>query len=125
MLSVLFLAPLAVFSGETRTVRDSPMLASSVFWVMMTQAAFLGFLINLAYFVLIKHGSPLTTHIANCSKSALQTMLGVLIFGNRVTALNLLGIVLTLIGSALYSMDRSAPPHCTTPNSGIAATRDS
>jgi len=58
---------------------------AGTFWLSMTQAGVLGFLINLAYFALIKHGSPLTTHIANCAKSAMQTGLGVLLFGNRVT----------------------------------------
>ena len=36
-----------------------------------------------------------------------QTILGVVIFGNRVTVTNASGIILTLLGSALYSMDRS------------------
>jgi hypothetical protein len=36
-------------------------------------------------------GSPLTTHISGCSKTALQTLLGILIFKNKVSALNIAG----------------------------------
>ena len=56
--------------------------------------------------MLRRHGSPLTTHIAACAKSALQTALSVVIFRNPVTAANAVGILLTLAGSAMYSLDR-------------------
>jgi hypothetical protein len=36
----------------------------------------------------------------------MQTGLGVLLFGNRITSVNILGILLTILGSSLYSMDR-------------------
>ena len=35
--------------------------------------------------------SPLTTHISGCRKTALQTLLGILIFKNKVSALNIAG----------------------------------
>lgn len=106
ILSVLLLLPCVVVSQELASALQSPLWSSGYFWLTMTEAAMLGFLINLAYFALIKHGSPLTTHIANCSKSALQTLLGVLLFGNKLTGVNIMGIVLTILGSSLYSMDR-------------------
>ena len=60
----------------------------------------------LGYSLFQNFRSPLTTHIANCTKSALQTLLGVLLVGNTLTGVNVLGIVLTILGSSLYSMDR-------------------
>ena len=75
VMSVLFLLPWAIVSGEIASVRSSSRLYTWGFWFIMTEAALLGFLLNLAYFVLIKHGSPLTTHIANCTKAALQATL--------------------------------------------------
>ena len=77
----------------------------------MTEAAVAGFMINLAYFGLIKFGSPLTTHIAGSTKTALQTLIGIALFSNKVTPLNAAGIALTLLGSTLYSMERTLDAH--------------
>jgi len=106
IIATLIVSPLVVLSGEYAQAVVSPNFATPLFWTLMSGAAVFGFLINLAYFALIKHGSPLTTHIAACAKSALQTALSVAIFRNTVTASNALGILLTLAGSAMYTLDR-------------------
>ncbi|KAJ1472409.1 hypothetical protein T484DRAFT_1914717 [Baffinella frigidus] len=121
IIATLIVSPLVVLSGEYAQAVVSPNFATPLFWklmsgaavfglltnitTLMSGAAVFGFLINLAYFALIKHGSPLTTHIAACAKSALQTALSVAIFRNTVTASNALGILLTLAGSAMYEAD--------------------
>lgn len=56
ILSVFLLLPCVVWSHELSSALESPHWRSGHFWLMMTEAALLGFLINLAYFALIKHG---------------------------------------------------------------------
>lgn len=107
---IILLAPGVFFSGEWNLAILSPEIKSPTFWIFMSQAAVAGFLINLAYFALIKFGSPLTTHISGCTKTSLQTLLGIAIFHNKVTPLNALGIALTLMGSTLYSMEKYVSP---------------
>lgn len=107
---MLFLGPLVFLSGEWRLAMQSAEIHSPTFWIFMLEAAIAGFLINLAYFALIKFGSPLTTHITGCTKTSLQTLLGILIFNNQVSALNAAGIALTLAGSTLYSMEKYVSP---------------
>ncbi|EKX50954.1 hypothetical protein GUITHDRAFT_66600 [Guillardia theta CCMP2712] len=105
-LGILALAPMVYISGELKGALSSGAMESRMFWLMMTNAAVVGFLINLAYFALIKYGSPLTTHISGCAKTALQTVLSVIIFGNRVSFWNSVGIAITLLGSSAYSLER-------------------
>jgi GDP-fucose transporter C1 len=122
LVGLLLLLPVVALSGELPGVLASPQLASRSFWALNTAAAVCGFMINVAFFSLINSSSPLTTHIAGCAKSALQAWLSVLIFGNAVTPLNALGIVLTLVGSFVYSLEgyfpcdascAAQPPTCT------------
>lgn len=107
---ILLLGPAVFVSGEWEGAMHATDILSPTFWVFMFQAAVAGFMINLAYFALIKFGSPLTTHISGCSKTALQTLLGILIFNNKVSPLNMAGIALTLVGSTLYSMEKYLSP---------------
>ena len=107
---IVLLVPAVYLTGEWQHALTSPELHSRNFWIFMTEAAVAGFMINLAYFGLIKFGSPLTTHIAGSTKTALQTLIGIALFSNKVTPLNAAGIALTLLGSTLYSMERYLSP---------------
>ncbi|KAJ1482675.1 triose-phosphate transporter family-domain-containing protein [Baffinella frigidus] len=113
---LLLLLPVVHLSGELPGVMASPQLSSKLFWVFNTIAAVCGFGINVAFFNLINSSSPLTAHIVGCAKAALQAWLSVMIFGNVVSPLNALGIVLTLAGSSLYSLER----HLTSAKEGDA-----
>lgn len=62
-----------------------------------------GFLINIAVFLQIKHTSPLTNNISGTAKAALQTLVAVVFLGDEITALNVMGILLVIAGSAYYS----------------------
>jgi len=106
ILATVMTAPLVLVSGEYSSALKNEHFYQRSFWAIMTASALFGFLINLAYFALIKHGSPLTTHISSCAKSALQAALGIAFYKNKVTSVNVLGIFLTLLGSAMYSWDR-------------------
>ena len=105
-LSLFMVAPALMATGEmTAAVKEGNMMSPHLLGYMSV-AGVLGFLINLAYFALIKYASPLSTHISGCVKAALQTVLGVIIFGNTVLPFNAIGIGLTLVGSAIYSLER-------------------
>lgn len=90
--------------GEAAAVASA--VKSPTLIINMSVAGLFGFLINLAYFALIKFASPLSTHISGCVKAALQTVLGVIIFGNKVMLANGIGIGLTIVGSVIYSLER-------------------
>ncbi|KAL6047034.1 TPT domain-containing protein [Balamuthia mandrillaris] len=115
LMSLFLLLPLILLSGEPsgllpflaeRPLRwwsDSEMLG---FWAMMTLTGLLGFSINLAVFMMIKHTSPLTSVIVGATKSCLQSLLSILIFQNPVPFLNGLGLSMTIVGAFIYSFAR-------------------
>ena len=101
-LAVPFMLPLAA-TIEWRNAVHSPALLDRSFWSAMLVSALLGFLISVATFMQINYTSALTNNISGTMKAALQTILAVFCFGNELTPLNVVGLVMVLGGSALYS----------------------
>lgn len=63
----------------------------------------LGFLISIAGFMSVKITTPLTHTISTTVKACLQTILAVLLLGERMQLLTVGGIATTIIGSIWYS----------------------
>jgi len=103
-MSMVLIIPVILLGGEIPAAMTYK--GTTGFWVMMYISGILGFLINIAVFLQIKVTSPLTSSIVGTTKSCLQTFLSVLIFGNTITLLNVVGIILTIGGSFWYSRIR-------------------
>jgi hypothetical protein len=63
VLSSLFLIPVIFLYNEQDIVINSEEISSVGFWVFMTVTAVLGFMVNMAYFALVKYTSPLTCNV--------------------------------------------------------------
>lgn len=104
--TVLFL-PLILVSGEVDIVLEhSDQLASPAFWGSMLLSGVLGFLIGIATVMQIQATSPLTHNVSGTAKAAVQTVLGLLYFGNETNVTNMTGVALVLGGSLLYAYVR-------------------
>eukprot|EP00741_Cyanophora_paradoxa_P007196 tig00001085_g6962.t1 len=105
-IAVVLLGPITYFMGDFTVLRESGFLYDRTFWQYMTGAALVGYLINIATFLQIKHTSPLTHTIAGTAKGMIQTALGAAIFQNPISPLNAVGIVTCLGGSSWYACIR-------------------
>ncbi|KAJ3384155.1 hypothetical protein HDU92_003750 [Lobulomyces angularis] len=66
-----------------------------------------GFLINVAGFLQIKVTSPVSHMISSAVRGVIQTILAIIIFGDSVTEAVVIGTVLILTGSSLYTLFKS------------------
>ncbi|CAI2174922.1 14038_t:CDS:2 [Funneliformis geosporum] len=105
-LSIFFLFPLVLFSGELQGIVNVYFLDDWGFWTLMTITGITGFVINIAMFLQIKFTTPLTNTISGTAKSCFQTALAAWYFQNPISPLNGTGIFLALFGSGLYSWVR-------------------
>lgn len=107
LLSVIPVLLLSVLSGELpRAINDvitREELQSPQFVLALSASAASAFLINFFTNLCTQLTSPLTTAITGQMKNVLQTILGIFAFGYRVTALNLFGLCVALLGSLAFA----------------------
>jgi len=106
--SFLFL-PLILISGELETLsqpRSQILLRSPWYWFSMTVAGFLGFAIGIVTVMQITITSPLTHNISGTAKACVQTVLALIVFQNDTTVNAMLGVLMTVLGSAIYAYVR-------------------
>lgn len=102
--SFLFIPFIFIF-GEIRILRDHvEQLLLLKFWFYMMIAGVFGFLIGIITIKQIQLTSPLTHNVVGTVKAALQTVLAFYIWGNEVTIGSVIGVILVLAGSLLYSV---------------------
>lgn len=105
-MNAMLLMPLAFMYQEGEIILTSPLWFSSFFWVLVLVSGVLGFLINIAVFLQIKHTSPLTHNVSGTFKACLQTVLAVLVRHESPTLLFWIGFLLTIAGTSLYTWGR-------------------
>lgn len=98
---------ISVLSGELRLaiaeISSRPDLQTVSFAVALSLSAGSAFLINFFTNLCTQLTSPLTTAITGQMKNILQTILGIFAFGYVVTALNLFGLAIALLGSLAFA----------------------
>lgn len=98
---------LSVVTGELRgaieDVSFRPELRTPGFAVALSLSAGSAFLINFFTNLCTQLTSPLTTAITGQMKNVLQTILGIFAWGYRVSALNLSGLAVALVGSLWFA----------------------
>ncbi|KAI1319683.1 hypothetical protein EDD11_003377 [Mortierella claussenii] len=106
-LSLMAMTPIIFLSGESSLVMKSYNEQGFTAFKSFLLAAFItgifGFLVNLAGFMQISKTSPTTHMISGAVRGVLQTLLGYFAFGDIITTGRLMGIVLILVGGALYT----------------------
>jgi solute carrier family 35 len=104
-LPIVFL--LALVTGElTNAIADisiRPELQTPGFAVALSLSAASAFLVNFFTNLCTQLTSPLTTAITGQMKNVLQTVLGIFAWGYRVSALNLTGLGVALVGSLCFA----------------------
>jgi hypothetical protein len=84
-----------IMAGGLQLVLDHPLSFFNAF--------FISFLVNLTCFFAIQNTSSLTFKVAGCVKNVIVVWYGVLLQGEVVTGLQMLGYLVSVLGFALYS----------------------
>jgi len=104
--AAVFLPIIFMLSEERVAILETDAWFDGSFWIVVALTGVAGFLINIATYVQIEATSPLTHNVSGTAKAAAQTVLAFIVFGNEFTFFGLLGIVMTLGGSMLYTYIR-------------------
>ncbi|KAK4517527.1 uncharacterized protein ATC70_000866 [Mucor velutinosus] len=108
IMSIAIMVPLVILSGELDDIFSTVWFWDEFgFWLQMLITAMTGFAVNIAMLLLLMQTSPLTLTVASVCKTSIQALVVAVIFGNRMTLLNLSGMLITLMGSIYYSYIRS------------------
>lgn len=105
--SLLFI-PLIIGFGEPSVILASANLYKLKFWSMMTAGGVFGICISFAVAAQIKYTSPLTHNVSATAKAAAQTVLGLLVYRNPITAWGGASVAVILMGSLFYTLVRRA-----------------
>lgn len=104
--SFLFV-PLIFVCGESGVLSDIPTSTAEpgfgTVWGSLFVSGVLGISITFVSYLCIQVTSPVTFNIVGYAKACFQTIGGIIIFGEHVTAQSLFAISLTLLGSFWYS----------------------
>ena len=100
--AILFFPLIILF--ESSLLQEHYMKLFSIsFWIAMTATGLMGFGIGLVTVMQVKYTSPLTHNISGTAKAACQSLLAFYIWGNEATFRGVLGILIVIFGSGLYT----------------------
>mmetsp|Transcript_29670 Transcript_29670/g.30076 ORF Transcript_29670/g.30076 Transcript_29670/m.30076 type:complete len:306 (-) Transcript_29670:110-1027(-) len=100
--SLLFLPFIMYYELET-LIREQTKLLSVYFWLILGTTGVMGFAIGLVTVMQVKATSPLTHNISGTAKAAVQSLLAFYIWGNVATTKGIVGILLVILGSGMYT----------------------
>ncbi|KAG8996937.1 hypothetical protein FRB94_011036 [Tulasnella sp. JGI-2019a] len=113
LVSAVMLLPFVFFTGELDKLM-APRLAEEweVFVIGSAITGFFGFLLCMAGLLSIKVTSPVTHMFSSAARSVIQTVLGVMIFGDIISANRGLSILIITLGTLYYTWIKSSggPP---------------
>ncbi|KAI9247233.1 hypothetical protein BY458DRAFT_446424 [Sporodiniella umbellata] len=103
VLSIATLTALVILSGELKLVfTDVWFLDELGFWLQMIITSMTGFAVNFIMILLLLYTTPLTLTVCSINKTILQAFMASIIFGNRLSLLNVSGLLVSLGGSLYY-----------------------
>ncbi|KAI8389414.1 hypothetical protein BD560DRAFT_381559 [Blakeslea trispora] len=107
LLSVVLLIPFVLLSGELTEIFTTVWFWDEFgFWLQMLITSMAGLGLNAIMMVLLTYSSPLTLTVVMTSKTLVQTVLIAILFGNRLSLSNVMGIMIGLMGCCVYSFLR-------------------
>ena len=84
LMAIFILFPFVILSGEMFADEFwAQLFTSNVFWSLLL-SGLMGYLINIAIFMQIRYTSALTNAVSGTAKAVVQSLLGVLLFGNKI-----------------------------------------
>eukprot|EP00276_Gloeochaete_wittrockiana_P008467 CAMPEP_0184663386 /NCGR_PEP_ID=MMETSP0308-20130426/47947_1 /TAXON_ID=38269 /ORGANISM="Gloeochaete witrockiana, Strain SAG 46.84" /LENGTH=395 /DNA_ID=CAMNT_0027106095 /DNA_START=184 /DNA_END=1371 /DNA_ORIENTATION=- len=102
-LAFLSLIPFVFLFGEASRFQEEVFTVSGNRWLLILSSAFAALALNYTSFKLSQITSALAVTVAGNAKEGATIILSVIIFRNPISLTNLLGMVLVLISSAIYS----------------------
>eukprot|EP01056_Protomagalhaensia_sp_Gyna25_P001027 Protomagalhaensia_sp_Gyna_25__1026@NODE_1497_length_1786_cov_10_362908_g1212_i0_p1_GENE_NODE_1497_length_1786_cov_10_362908_g1212_i0NODE_1497_length_1786_cov_10_362908_g1212_i0_p1_ORF_typecomplete_len481_score69_27TPT/PF03151_16/1_3e56UAA/PF08449_11/47UAA/PF08449_11/1_5e17EamA/PF00892_20/0_0025EamA/PF00892_20/1_1e07PUNUT/PF16913_5/2_8e09Nuc_sug_transp/PF04142_15/1_1e02Nuc_sug_transp/PF04142_15/1_8e06Nuc_sug_transp/PF04142_15/0_029SLC35F/PF06027_12/3e02SLC35F/PF06027_12/1_8e07CRTlike/PF08627_10/0 len=106
-LSSLFFIPMTLLSEDMSAWQTAfGQVADTNLWVVwggMALSGILGTTLNMTQYLVVKVTSPLTFNIVGFSKSLVQSVGGIVFFGDKVSLESASGLLLCLFGSGLYA----------------------
>lgn len=101
--AVLLFIPLLLWFEYEIIVEHYLKFYSGYFWVCMTIGGIMGWAIGLVTVMQVKATSPLTHNISGTAKAAVQSLLAFYIWGNEATVKGIMGLLMVIFGSGLYT----------------------
>eukprot|EP00921_Rhytidocystis_pertsovi_P004390 GHVQ01007648.1.p1 GENE.GHVQ01007648.1~~GHVQ01007648.1.p1 ORF type:complete len:551 (-),score=109.81 GHVQ01007648.1:361-2013(-) len=106
-MSAIMFFPMIFIAGEGGFIYELPISPSDerlwVVWSLLISSGMLGILLTMATYWCVRVTSPVTFNVVGYAKACLQSLGGIVLLGDLVTAKSLSGILLTLVGSFYYS----------------------
>lgn len=110
MSSFLFI-PMALLSEDLSSWRTAfgqvPGTNLFLVWGGMALSGLLGTTLNMTQYLVVKVTSPLTFNIVGFSKSLVQSLGGIVFFGDKVSIESASGLILCMLGSGLYAKSKN------------------
>lgn len=78
--------------------------------VAISTSAFLAFLVNMSTFMIIGKMSAITYNVAGHAKLCFVLAVGYLLFDNKFSWLNMIGVIIAITGVVAYSVIKMMPP---------------
>ncbi|KAI8993504.1 hypothetical protein BDB01DRAFT_847378 [Pilobolus umbonatus] len=99
----IVLIPFILLSGELDEILNSVWFWDETgFWIQMILTSLTGLMTNFIMINVIMYTSPLTFSVLSVTRTVLQTLLVAVIFGNRITFMNISGMIVSFIGACYY-----------------------
>ena len=73
-------------------------------FIAICLSSLIAFFLNLSNFLATQHSSPLTMKVVGCVKQIATILVSIIIFRQKVTTLNVIGMSITIIGSIYYTL---------------------
>ncbi|KAL9644217.1 hypothetical protein ABK040_005678 [Willaertia magna] len=101
--AVLIQFPICILTGEFQRAISVNYLFEREFIFLLIVTAVLGFLVNIAHYILISLTSPLTNSIAHASKSVFESLLSVALHETELKQSSIISSILIIGGAFYYS----------------------
>ncbi|KAF0974391.1 hypothetical protein FDP41_006423 [Naegleria fowleri] len=104
ILSSILLTVICLVTGDFGEALASPHIKEPRFIFVLIVSSILGYLINVATFLQINVTSSLTHTISGTCKACVQSLLGAVVFGDKLDAVSVLGTFISIFGSMAYTI---------------------
>ena len=108
-MSIAWFLPTIAYEVIHSGMLSSPALYDVSFWTFNFMTATVGFFLNIASMLQVQYTSPLTHMIVGSLKGGITSLLGVMVFGNTMTAFSVIGLGMLLASTLAYSIIKSGP----------------
>ncbi|EFC50835.1 predicted protein [Naegleria gruberi] len=104
IISSVLLFIICLVTGDLSEALSSPHITDTRFIFILIVSSVLGYLINVATFLQINVTSSLTHTISGTCKACVQSLLGAVVFGDKLDSVSVVGTFISIFGSMAYTI---------------------